>query len=812
MDTTPSGGRGRPEAQPRGLRRARRRDRARGRPGHRRPARAGPPDAHRLLANGHALLEGVPGLGKTMLVRTIADVIDCAFNRIQFTPDLMPADITGTNILVEEDGRRVFRFQPGPIFANLVLADEINRATPKTQSALLEAMQEHQVTVARNRYPLDPPFFVLATQNPLEMEGTYPLPEAQLDRFLFKVMVPFPSEEDLIAIIDRTTGADAPTASKVCHRGRDRRDAAARPRRADRAARDGLRRGPARATHPDQPRAPELVREYVRYGGSPRGAQALVAAGKIRALLDGRFNVSIDDIRAVALPALRHRVILNFEGEAEGITTDAIVRPILDGVARPVRRVGAREPATRLDQTPVATWTASRARRRPARSPAAEPGARGRARPAFLPSEVDPTVFDEGFLRQLERLCVLMKPPVRGGLKGGRRSVKRGQSVEFADYRDYTLGDDLRQLDWNVYARLEKLFVKLFIEEEDVTVHFLLDASASMASGQPTSCCSPSARRRPSGTSPSPPRTASCRVARRAAGAAAGALRGSGRVFRLLADLSAIQPRRGPDRPRGGRPARRRAGHRPGRDRPGLRPPGPGRRARHPRARGDRLGADRPPRPLAPTSWTRRSRATCGWSTPRPARGSTSPWTSRRWTATGRAWRRGRRASPTSPRGAGRVRAALHRRRRWPTSCSPSCGAAGSSGRPPMSFAAPLALPACVPAARRRVLHAQAPARRGGRASTLLWQRLVADVEANAPWQRLRRSLLLLLQLLLVLLLALLAARPFVERPAGLARDLVLVIDTSASMAATDVGAVPPGRPPSGWRSTRCATCRRAAG
>ena len=194
-----------------------------------------------LLANSHVLLEGVPGLGKTMLVRTIADVIDCTFNRIQFTPDLMPADITGTNILIEEGGARVFRFQPGPIFANLVLADEINRATPKTQSSLLEAMQEHQVTVARQRFPLDPPFFVLATQNPLEMEGTYPLPEAQLDRFLFKVMVPFPSEEDLITIMDRTTGAETRDRREGHDGRRDRRDAAARPRGPDRAARHGLR-------------------------------------------------------------------------------------------------------------------------------------------------------------------------------------------------------------------------------------------------------------------------------------------------------------------------------------------------------------------------------------------------------------------------------------------------------------------------------------------------------------------------------------------------------------------------------------------
>jgi MoxR-like ATPase len=288
-----------------------------------------------LLANGHALLEGVPGLGKTMLVRTIADVIDCTFNRIQFTPDLMPADITGTNILIEEGGSRVFRFQPGPVFANLVLADEINRATPKTQSSLLEAMQEHQVTVARQRYPLDPPFFVLATQNPLEMEGTYPLPEAQLDRFMFKVMVPFPSEEDLVKIVDRTTGSEAASASKVCSAVEVvemQRLAKAVPIAPHVTA---FAVSVLSASHPDQPRAPQLVRDYVRYGASPRGAQALVTAGKISALLDGRFNVSIDDIRAAALPALRHRIILNFEGEAEGITSEAVVRSILDAVPPP---------------------------------------------------------------------------------------------------------------------------------------------------------------------------------------------------------------------------------------------------------------------------------------------------------------------------------------------------------------------------------------------------------------------------------------------------------------------------------------------
>jgi MoxR-like ATPase len=288
-----------------------------------------------MLANGHALLEGVPGLGKTMLVRTMAEVLDCGFNRIQFTPDLMPADIVGTNILVEEEGGRQFRFQPGPVFANLVLADEINRATPKTQSALLEAMQEQQVSVARQRYKLEPPFFVLATQNPLEMEGTYPLPEAQLDRFMFKLWVPFPPEEDLVAIMDRTTGNATSTVEHVASG-------------ADIVAMQRLARSVPiaphvtayavsllAATHPDNDRAPGLVREYVRYGGSPRGAQSLVLAGKINALLDGRYNVAIDDVREVALPALRHRVIRNFEGEAEGITPDAIIRAVLDAVAPP---------------------------------------------------------------------------------------------------------------------------------------------------------------------------------------------------------------------------------------------------------------------------------------------------------------------------------------------------------------------------------------------------------------------------------------------------------------------------------------------
>ena len=288
-----------------------------------------------VLAGGHALLEGVPGLGKTMLIRTLGDVLDLNFSRIQFTPDLMPADIVGTDILEEtEDGRRQFRFQAGPIFANLVLADEINRATPKTQSAMLEAMQEKTVTVAGRRYDLDMPFFVLATQNPLEMEGTYPLPEAQLDRFLFKVNVPFPAVQDLVTILDRTTGVEQPQADKA----------------ADGAQVIGMGKLalstpiPSHvsqyvahiivATHPDSEEATPSVRQYARYGASPRGAQALIIGAKINALLDGRSNVSFEDVAAVAPPALRHRILLNFEGQAEGLSTDQLIAEVLESVPK----------------------------------------------------------------------------------------------------------------------------------------------------------------------------------------------------------------------------------------------------------------------------------------------------------------------------------------------------------------------------------------------------------------------------------------------------------------------------------------------
>ncbi len=287
-----------------------------------------------LLAGGNALLEGLPGLGKTLLVRTLAEAVDCAFSRIQFTPDLMPADIVGTNLIAEdEDGRRRFRFEPGPIFANLVLADEINRATPKTQSAMLEAMQERSVSVARATHPLPRPFFVLATQNPIEMEGTYPLPEAQLDRFFFKIDVPYPEVDTLVEIANRTTGAESPHASPVADGDTLlamqtlARSVPIASHVTEYAARL------VRATHPQDANAPEAVRRYVRYGASPRGMQALILAGKITALLQGRFNVALEDLQAAARPALRHRLVLTFEAQAEGVSPDAVVTEVLRALA-----------------------------------------------------------------------------------------------------------------------------------------------------------------------------------------------------------------------------------------------------------------------------------------------------------------------------------------------------------------------------------------------------------------------------------------------------------------------------------------------
>ena len=288
-----------------------------------------------LLVGGHVLLEGVPGLGKTLLVRTLSEALDLKFSRIQFTPDLMPADITGTMVLWEKPtGEREFEFQAGPVFANVVLADEINRATPKTQSALLEAMQEHSVTVSGKSRALDEPFLVFATQNPIEMEGTYPLPEAQLDRFLFKVKVDFPSLGELHEIMNRTTGQEVPHARKAASKEEilALTEVARQVSVAEHVQDFALRL--VLATHPDQEGAPESVRRFVRYGASPRGGQALVLSGKVRALMDDRFNVSVEDLRASALPALRHRLLLNFEGRAEGADPDEMIGEAVERVAQ----------------------------------------------------------------------------------------------------------------------------------------------------------------------------------------------------------------------------------------------------------------------------------------------------------------------------------------------------------------------------------------------------------------------------------------------------------------------------------------------
>jgi MoxR-like ATPase len=290
-----------------------------------------------LFAGGHVLLEGVPGLGKTLLVRTLGDVLSLRFSRVQFTPDLMPADIIGTTIVSEDlDGRRTLRFQAGPVFANLVLADEINRATPKTQSALLEAMQEQTVSVGEATRPLPRPFFVLATQNPLEMEGTYPLPEAQLDRFMFKVQVPFPRHADLEQILQRTIRpnqdnalASVAEADDVLRMMRVSREVVVAPHLVTYAVRLIL------ATHPNEASAPQVVRQYVRHGASPRGLQALVAGAQVRALLQDRFNVSREDLHEVALPALRHRLILGFEAQADGIIPDRVVADVMTAVPFP---------------------------------------------------------------------------------------------------------------------------------------------------------------------------------------------------------------------------------------------------------------------------------------------------------------------------------------------------------------------------------------------------------------------------------------------------------------------------------------------
>ncbi len=300
-----------------------------------------------LFVGGHCLLEGVPGLGKTLLVRTLAEALHLNFSRIQFTPDLMPADILGTNMVMETpEGRKVFEFQKGPIFTQICLADEVNRATPKTQSAMLETMQEGTVTIGGQRFELDKPFFVMATQNPIEQEGTYPLPEAQLDRFFFKLVVSYSTREELSTIVDRTTRGVSVTpenvmdGSEIIRWQQLIREVILAQHVQDYIVRLTL------ATHPDGPHALPITNKYLRWGSSPRGAQTLALAAKVRALLEGRFNVSFEDVRRVYLPAMRHRVILNFEAQAEGMETDHVLLEILEQLSE------------KADQAPVAAVVA----------------------------------------------------------------------------------------------------------------------------------------------------------------------------------------------------------------------------------------------------------------------------------------------------------------------------------------------------------------------------------------------------------------------------------------------------------------------
>ena len=395
-----------------------------------------------LFTGGHCLITGVPGLAKTLLIKTLADILDLDFKRIQFTPDLMPSDITGTEILDEEQGSRRLRFVKGPIFAQIILADEINRTPPKTQAALLEAMQESHVTAAGRTYPLDQPFFVLATQNPIELEGTYPLPEAQLDRFMFNVVISYLSEDDEVFVVTQTTGTKRPTPARVLS-GPDILQFQELSRQvviAEEIARYTVRL--VDRSRPGRPGAPEFVEKWVKWGAGLRGSQALVRGAKARALMHGRYHVSIKDIQALAKPILRHRIMTNFYAESERVNSDTIIDRLLEEV--PVPKSG---------------------------HVAMHPGARERQ---FL----DPAV-----VARLGTLELKARTIVEGLLSGLHRSPFKGFSVEFAEYRQYIPGDDLATIDWKVYARSDRHYVKKFEEETNLDCHIMLDVSASMGYG-----------------------------------------------------------------------------------------------------------------------------------------------------------------------------------------------------------------------------------------------------------------------------------------------------------------------------------------
>ncbi len=398
-----------------------------------------------MFARGHCLLVGVPGLAKTLMIRTLADAVSLRFSRIQFTPDLMPADITGTEVIQEDKstGQRDYRFLPGPVFANVILADEINRTPPKTQAALLEAMQERQVTVGGEKHVLPEPFFVLATQNPIEQEGTYPLPEAQLDRFMLHVWVDYPTEDEELEIVKRTTTdrhvelTPMLSAEQILELTRIVRKVPV----ADHVARYALRL--ARLTRNSEPQAPDFIREYVMWGAGPRASQYMVLGAKARAVLEGRYFVSHEDIQALAPSVLRHRIKVNFNADAEGISADDIIQRLIDTVPT----VAEQEDAV----------------------------------------EKSPKSLDPRTLAKLKGLHLRAQHIVEGYVAGLHRSPYHGFSIEFAEHREYAPGDDLRYVDWKVFGRTDKFYLKQYDDETNLICQIVLDVSESMSYRGPNS-------------------------------------------------------------------------------------------------------------------------------------------------------------------------------------------------------------------------------------------------------------------------------------------------------------------------------------
>ena len=476
-----------------------------------------------VFSGGHNLLEGVPGLAKTLMINTLARLLSLHFKRIQFTPDLMPSDIVGTNVIEEDHttGKRVMVFVAGPIFTNVLLADEINRTPPKTQAALLQAMQEKEVTAGGKTYRLEPPFFVLATQNPIDQEGTYPLPEAQKDRFLLNTFIKYPTLADEEAIVERTTMNEVADVQPVCER-----DTLLNFQTLIRSIPvskhvTGYAVDLVRATRPDQPGVPAFIKEQVGWGGGPRASQALIHCAKCHAALSGRVNVSCDDVRHLALPVLRHRLLASFAAEAEGITTDAIIGRLLETIPerkgrkmkipnnreRSVRKPAGGSPCSPLfvlhsslpscppspgttkvdaNDLPSLSWLKTLGSQAGALFQQLHRTVAASAGPQFAQAMggVDPQRYlDPAILAKVGFSPLLARVVVEGFLNGLHKSPFHGFSVEFAEHREYVPGDDLKYLDWALYARTDHYYIKRFEEETNLRCHLVLDHSASMAYG-----------------------------------------------------------------------------------------------------------------------------------------------------------------------------------------------------------------------------------------------------------------------------------------------------------------------------------------